>query len=255
MTEESVVEIKEIKEFPFFGVGDSLENRLRNVSLRGFPDVKIYKNASFKFIQLSPEDIRSMLHTPQPNVYRTHLNKVGVLSKLFSKVGINIMHLDRAYDFVAVSESGKVTEWTMLPPVVEHFFVPDTKDRKLDYEKLIGKELREALRKDGLWLNPAVVELEHTSTDRVYDLINDGSHRVHFGLENDGVTILRVSNMTPGFPYYAAPQPYSKVEVVPERNQATIETKIHIVQEPAHKSLYRVFPAGGIKSGDVRPNK
>ena len=89
----------------------------------------------------------------------------------------------------------------------------------------------------------------------MYNLINDGSHRIHYGFENNGIIILRASNMTPGFPYYAAPQPYSRVKVVPKRDQAATETKIHVVEEPSHKNLYRLFPSGGIKSGDVRSNK
>ena len=255
MTDESVIKISIIKEIPFFGSRDSLESRLRNVSLRGFPHVRIYKDASFEFIHLSPHEIKSGLHTPQPNVYRTHIDKIRDLVSLFKKNGIDIMHLDKTYDFLAESGNGKLTEWTILPPVVEQFFIPDTEDGKFDYEKLIGDELREALKKEGLWLNPAALELDQTSMDCVYNLINDGSHRIHYGFENNGITVLRASNMTPGFPYYAVPQPYSRVKVVPERDQAAIETKIHVVKEPGHKNLYRLFPSGGIKSGDVRSEK
>ena len=61
--------------------------------------------------------------------------------------------------------------------------------------------------------------------------------------------------MTSGYPYYAAPQPYSSVNVAQVRDQDGINTKIHVLQDPAHKSLYRLFPSGGIKSGDVRPEK
>ena len=42
MSDESCVKIEIVKEIPFFGK-NSLETRLRNVRLKGFPDVKIYE--------------------------------------------------------------------------------------------------------------------------------------------------------------------------------------------------------------------
>ena len=66
------------------------------------------------------------------------------------------------------------------------------------------------------------------------------------------MTLLVVSGMTPGFPYYAVPQEYSVVRVHDKRDDDAIETKIHVLDSPGHKLLYRLFPSGGIKSGDVR---
>ena len=255
MGDESVLKINVEKEIPFFGQGDSLENRLRKVSLRGFPNIRIYENAVFEIAKFSSQDIIKKLHTPQPSVYRTHLNKIKILHELFKEAGVDILNLDKAYDFTAVSENGVITEWTMLPPVVESFFIPSTLNGKLDYECLIGIEVVEFLNKQNLWLNPELQRINHTNNSRVYNLINDGSHRIHYGFENGGIKVITAQRITQGFPYYAAPQPYSSVKVIPERDQKAIETKIHVLEEPAHKSLYRLFPSGGIKSGDVRPEK
>jgi hypothetical protein len=149
---EDVVRIEILKEVPFFGPGDSLETRLRKVSLKGFPDVKIYQNAKFEPVFLSPEEIMSQLHTPQPVVYRTHLDRVSKLAQLFREKGIDILKLDRAYDFAAVSSEGVETQWTMLPPIVESFSIP-SREGALDYEKLLDERLKMALREEGLWLN------------------------------------------------------------------------------------------------------
>ncbi len=252
MTDESVIKIKIEREIPFFGEGDSLENRLRKVTLRGFPNVKIYEDAKIELIELARDEIQSQLHTPQLRVYRDYLDRIALLAELFKKQGVDILRLDKAYDFVATSGSKVETEWTMLPPVIERFFIPRNGE-KLNYADILGREVIAKLKQDNLWLNPELDSLVHTSTSGTYDLINDGAHRIYFGFENEGIRILRISNITPGFPYYAAPQRY-EVKVFPTREEALKfpETKIHVVQEPAHKSLYRVFSAGGIKSGDVR---
>lgn len=257
MTDESVRRIEILKEIPFDGEGDTLVNRLRKITLRGFPDIKIYENAKFEMVKYGPKDILSKLHTPQLRVYRDHLNRIGVLAALFLREGIDITNLDRGYDFIATSESGKETEWTMMPPIIERFSIPKTEDGRFDYEnnEISADILKEALRKEGLWFNPDALAHRHT-TSGIYDLINDGSHRVHYGYEKGGITVLRISNITPGFPYYAIPQKYN-IRVFSTREEALNipETKIHVVQEPAHKNLYRLFPSGGIKSGDVRLTK
>jgi hypothetical protein len=258
MTDESpVVSIEIIKEVPFEGDRDSLHNRLRNVSLRGFPDVKIYTNAVFESVFLTPEQIEEQLHTPQPAVYQTpNLERIARLARLFKDKGIDICNLTMAYDYTAIHASGQVTEWTILPPIVERFQIPKTKDSKFDYLPLLADSLKASLQQRNLWLNPEALALDNTSDSGFFDLINDGAHRIHYGFENKGIRILRISGITPGFPYYAVPQPY-KVLVYKTREESLKEKdpKIHIVQSPGHKDLYRVFPSGGIKSGDVRPIK
>ena len=256
MGDEIVRSIEILKEIPLTGEGDTLVNRLRNVTLRGFPDVKIYESAKFELVRLSGEDIETKLHTPQLRVYRDHIKRVASLATLFREKGIDILDLDRGYDFLAVSESGEETEWTMIPPIVERFSIPSTSDGKLDYESILGNELKIFLKEQRLWLNPDAVSMPHSSSNGEYDLLNDGSHRIHYGFEQGGITVLRISEVTPGFPYYAVPQKYD-VRVFETREEALEqkETKIHIVQDPAHKSLYRVFPSGGIKSGNVRSGK
>lgn len=252
MTDESVVAIKITKEIPFFGEGDTLETRLRRVSLRGFPDVRIYEHATFEPRFLTPAQIETELHTPQPNVYSDNLARIETLAQLFKQFGIDITSLEKAYDFIARSASGVETNWTMIPPIVERWHIPK-KDRRLDYSNLIGEKLSGHLRKENLGMNPILAEVPHTSSTGFFNLINDGSHRVYFGHLSRGIRIFQVSNITPGFPYYAAPQPYSSVKVVPHADAISTAMKVHIIQDPGQKSLYRLFPSGGIKTGDVRP--
>ena len=121
MTNESCVKIEITKKIPFFGKGDTLETRLRHVSLRGFPDVKIYENAKFRDMFLSPRLIPQILYTPQPSIYQTLLDRISSLHLLFLEQGIDILNLEKAYDFIATSESGEETTWTILPPIIERF--------------------------------------------------------------------------------------------------------------------------------------
>lgn len=253
--EEECIKIEIVKELPLFGEGDTLENRLRKVSLKGFPNVKIYENAKFELVHLTPEQIQNHIHTPQPSVYQTHLKKVKQLSQLFKEKGVDISKLDRAYDYIATSSNGTRTNWTMLPPVVERWQIPITQDGTLDYTSLIGQDLMSAMQVNGWQLSPDVKRIVHSVSTTHFDLINDGSHRIHYGVMNQGTSIIRISGMTPGFPYYAIPQPYSRVKVHEVRDESAIETKLHIITSPGHKSLYRLFPSGGIMSGDVRPEK
>lgn len=255
MSNESCVKIEITKKIPFSGEGDTLENRLRNVTLKGFPDIKIYENASFRTVFLASERIPIYLHTPQPSIYQTHLNRIEQLAKLFHEKGINITDLDAAYDFIATSESGEETEWTMIPPVVERFNIPEGSSGELDYTPLIGPELLEALKEEDLNINPQTLSLKHTAELGDYSLINDGSHRIHYGFQNKGIKIMEISGITSGFPYYAAPQSYSEVQVFANRDKKNTSKKIHIITDPGHKNLYRLFPSGGIKSGEVRPEK
>jgi len=253
MNDESCIAIKILKEVPFFGKGDTLEKRLRKVSLRGFPEIKIYENSNFEFVFLTPEEIITKLHIPQPSIYMTHLDKINSLAKHFLKQKINIFNLDKAYDFIATSKTGQETEWTMLPPVIERFHIPKTNNGKFNYASLIGEKLSKSLKINDLGINPEISKIEYTSKTGFFDEINDGSHRVHYGLETGkGIKILIISEMASGFPYYAVPQKYSTVRIHKERDNSAIETKIHVVDSPGHKHLYRLFPSGGIKSGEIR---
>lgn len=251
--QDEVVSIKITKEIPFFGAGDTLETKLRKVVLRGFPNVRIYENATFTLDFLTPAQIEKRLHTPQPNVYERNLARVKKLSKLFAEKGIDILNLDRVYDFTACSASGEVSEWTMIPPIVERIKIPKHKSGGLNYEPLIGATLAESLREEGLWLNSELLKIPHTSESGVFDLINDGTHRIHLGYLGNGIKILRVDGIVSGYPYYAAPKSYSEVKIMFEPNPETTAMKVHIVQSPAQKKLYRLFPTGGIKTGEVRP--
>jgi hypothetical protein len=242
-------------EVPFTEEG--LFGRLRNVSLRGFPHVKIYKRAEFETEFVPASQIPLRIHTPQLRVYKKpNLERIAKLNALFLNKEVDILDLDRGYDYLFTDENGEESNWTILPPVVERFSIPRDEEGRLNYLPLIGEELANSLRNKNLGLNPELGDLRATSQDDTYDLINDGSHRVHFGFMNRGVRILKISGMTPGFPYYAAPQKYN-ITVFGNRDEALDlpETKVHIVDAPAHKDLYRLFPSGGIMSGDVRSDK
>ncbi len=240
---------------PFLGTGDSLENRLRAVTLRGFPQVAIYKNAHIGHQTWAPDRIRRRLSTPQPHVHRTHLDRVSRLATHFARHGINLYALDAAYDYTAYDENGTATEWTMLPPVVEHFNVPRHPAGGFDYSAQIGPELKARMEEYGWPLNPAAESLNFNPPAEAEDyyLINDGSHRVHAGLERgEAISLIVISGSTPGYPYYAVPQPYSRVQVFPTEAESK-DLKVHVLVAPGHKQLYRNFPSGGILSGDVRP--
>lgn len=254
MSNESCVKIKIIKEVPFFGEGDTIQNRLRKVSLKGFPDVKIYENAEIKEEFLTPEQIKEEISTPQPTVYQSHLDRVESLYNLFKEQDIDLLNLSCAYDFIATSSDGVETEWTILPPVVESFSIPKNEKGGFDYSPLIGDELKKSLDAQELLVNPEVSDMSNYKDE--YNLINDGSHRMHYGYLNGGLKVLKIKGFKNGYPYYAAPQPYSSVTIYPSREKGpTKETKIHVVEAPGHKMLYRLFPSGGIKTGDVRSPK
>jgi hypothetical protein len=254
MSEEECVAIEIVKKFPFFGSGETLETRLRKVQLKGFQNTKIYQNAQFEIAFLTPEQIKQQLYTPQPSVYQTHLEKVDKLARLFSEKGIDISNLDSAFDYIATSSSGAQTNWTILPPVVEVWNIPVI-GGKLNYSPLIGTELQEAMKTNGWSINPHLSALSYNDNANQFHLINDGAHRIHWGFMNKGMKILRIKGVTSGFPYYAAPQPYDSIKVAPIRDINAPETKIHVIESPGHKHLYRLFPSGGIMSGELRPLK
>jgi len=248
-----VARIAITKTVPFAGSGDTLESRLRAVTLRGFPAVQIYQEANISPEIWEPERIRRQLSTPQPHVHQTHLDRVNQLAALFAEQGINLFQLPAAYDYTAYDADGRATEWTMLPPVVEHFRVPRHPEGGLDYRPLVGHQLQSLMTARQWPLNPELAQLTPHDADDDYYLMNDGSHRVHAGLERgQGVALMVISNPMPGFPYYAAPQPYDRVQVFPSKEESQ-DLKVHVLVAPGHKQLYRDFPSGGIKSGNVRP--
>jgi len=253
MTESPVVAIKILKEIPLDGEGDTLYNRLRKVKLRGFPEVSIYETSQFEAIFFNSNQIINDLHTSQLGVYRTHLNRIARLAELFRGHGINILNLNCAYDYIAIHASNEETEWTMLPPVIERCEIPKTKDNRLDYASIISPNLQAKLKELGISFNPNLARIPHTSNTNIFDLINDGAHRIHYGFENGGIKFLRISSVKAGYPYYAAPKKYN-IKVYQTREDAfkEAEIKVHILPNPYHKDLYRLFPSGGIKSGDVR---
>jgi hypothetical protein len=63
-------------------------------------------------------------------------------------------------------------------------------------------------------------------------------------------TMVILSSPQRGFPYYAAPKPYSSVHEELDSEQSD---KTHVLTSPGHKLLYRAFPTGGIRNGNVRP--
>jgi len=240
---------------------DELVRRLNEVKLRGFSDVKIYEGARIQALDLSPSQIRQQIFTPQPTVYRTHLDRVNKMAELFVGHGIDIFNLDGGVDYDAYDDSGEVTQWTLIPPVVE--VVPLAfRNGRLDYEQLINDEVRKLMQTEGHNLNPALLDLEFEDyvalaaqlVPRV-PLICDGSHRIHAAVENDRTQkVLLIDGPKFGYPYYAAPKPYALLDIIPDRPDGGGKDKIDVIEGKGYKNLYRLFPSGGIKSGDLRPD-
>ena len=227
---------------------EELCDRLRKVQLRGFPDICVYEDASFMIEDYSPINIVKDIFTPQPSVYQTHLDKIERLNGLFLNEGVNIFDLTGGYDFIGFDEEGE-KEWTIIPPVVERFFVP-IKDAYLDYSRFLGNDLKQRLNEEGVTLTNLYVDNYKIDFDGWN--ICDGSHRIHFAILNAiNQCLLSIDDIKEGWPYYAVPQPYSKIHVEPERIEDKLD-KIHILPEPCHKWLYRLFPSGGILSGTIR---
>ncbi len=244
--------IKIIKKLPFSGSEDSIQSRLKKVSLRGFPHVKIYEHATFEPVFLTPAEIEGNLYTSQPYVYQNDLDRLERLSLLFKEKGVDIFNLDRGYDFIGRTQSDE-TLWTMIPPIVERLYIPQDEFGRFNYEPLFSNELKETLIRERLGIDEGVFFLSYSSLNGIFDLINDGMHRIHYGYLTGGVRILRIEGMTFGYPYYAAPQSYSSVRVISEKDEETTGMKVHVLRSPGHKLLYRLFPTGDIHSGDVRP--
>jgi hypothetical protein len=234
-------------------------SRLRKVSLRGFPNVNIYKNSKIEIDSISPLGVMG-LFTPQPSVYAPILNRIKRLSDLFSEKGIDIFQLQGGYDYLATDETGEITEWTLIPPIVEVLPIKFNSDRGLDYTKDVGAELIYLMREKGYRLNPELQDLDYPEYGRfkgktmLIPEICDGSHRVEAGSKKGLQNLIFITSPEKGFPYYAAPKPYSCVHEEPERDEDKSD-KTHVLTSPGHKLLYRLFPSGGILSGTVRPTK
>lgn len=253
MSEENCIKIEITKEIPFFGEIDSLANRLRRVSLRGFPDIKIYEKSEFEPTLLTREQVFKNLQIPQPNIYKEKLDRIGILHKLFMEKGINIFSLEKSYDFISTSESGEKKQWTMIPPIIEQFRMPQNYNGTFNYEYLMGEELKKIIRDKGYSINPEIHEINYSKKDDLFNEINDGSHRIHYAIENGfNIRVMIIKKMTFGFPYYAIPVEYSNVKLIEKRDEFAKETKVHIIDPPGHKELYRLFPSGNIMTGEVR---
>ncbi len=226
--------------------------------MKGFPDVKIYANADINISSIAPETIEKDLFIPQPTVYRKgFLDRVRHVDDLFKQQGIDILNLYGGIDYISYDENGEATNWTIIPPVVEvNKF--NFNNGKIDYGGLIGERLARVMQERGHILNPELQQMDYPgfNGEIFLQLVNDGSHRVHYGLEKGiNQNLLFVRQITLGFPYYAAPKPYLMVHVEEERPLEGGKDKTHVLTEPGHKLLYRLFPSGGIFSGDVRHDK
>lgn len=137
------IEIQHVLEF------DELVKRLKNVRLKGFPDVKIYEDSDFIHIKsFSPQRISEQIFTPQPAIYRNFLDRIDRMREIFSERGINIFRLEGGIDYTAFDENGQETNWTIIPPVIEVLLI-NFANHRLDYSKLIGKQLEERMTKRG----------------------------------------------------------------------------------------------------------
>lgn len=253
MGDESLKKIEILKEFSL----SELDERIRKIRLKGFPEIEIYKDSNISIQEFSPEKIVSDIFTPQPRVYRTFIDRINNMAKLFLEQGIDIFKLQGGVDYLAIDDEGIKTEWTLIPPVVEVILIKFSEEG-LDYEDVIGEELKKRMLAEGHTLNEELKKMwfeefnKHLGLSNI-KLICDGSNRIHAAVEKGiNQNLLVIDAPKKGFPYYAAPKPYSKVHVEAERIDGSKSDKTHILSEPGHKHLYRLFPSGGILSGDVR---
>jgi len=236
---------------------DEVCERLKNVRLRGFPHIKIYKDADIKIKSFTPKKIKEEVFTPQPSVYKPVLERIEKMVEIFSRERIDVFRLKGGFDYDALNEKDEVTEWTIIPPVIEvNSFVVD--QMGFDYSGLIGKELKILMKERSYELNPELRNMPCTNRRRTLlkiPVICDGSHRIELGVRRGlEQNLLFIFNLEDGFPYYAVPAPYSSIHEESERVEEKID-KIHILTAPGHKLLYRLFPSGGINNGTVRTLK
>lgn len=251
-----IEKIEILREFNF----SELCSRLRRVSLRGFPDIKIYEDAEINVNTFRPEQVKTDLFIPQPSVYKPELEKVARVEELFLKKGINIFKLNGGVDYIAL-ENSQESEWTIIPPVIEVLPIKFGSSKGLDYLEFIGEEVRKVMEGKNYQLNPELQHLDFPAYARFRGKkvkvpeICDGSHRIELAVRRSlEQNLLFVDSPKQGFPYYAAPKPYSAIHEEAERIEEKLD-KTHVLTAPGHKILYRLFPSGGINSGNLRPRK
>ncbi len=240
---------------------DELCSRLRKVSLRGFPNVRIYEDAKIEIKSFNREKIMRELFTPQPSVYKPILDNIAKIIDIFSAEEINIFKLNAGFDYIAFDENNEITEWTIIPPVIEVLPIKFNLDKGLDYSSLIGEELKMLMKEKDYELNPELQSLNYFEYAKFMGKVKkipeicDGSHRIEVGLRRGlEQNLLFIESPKPGFPYYAAPKPCSSIHEEAERIEEKID-KTHVLTAPGHKILYRLFPSGGINTGTLRPLK
>ncbi len=230
---------------------DELCDKLRKVQLKGFPEICVYSNAKFEIKKFNKEEFIKNIHTPQPTVYKNILDRVNDMEKLFSRQGVDIFSLNGAIEYSAIDDQGE-SIWTLLPPLVEAQKVNLTDNGSITYKGIIGSELLDLIKKKDFKINEYFYGSNNPLSDIKMNVICDGSHRIEQAFRSGrDINILLISNIKQGFPYYAVPQHYSKLQVIPNRKEDP-GTKLHIIEDPGHKALYRLFPTGGLYTGGVR---
>lgn len=262
--------VYDLEPFPFYereGPG-SLEEKLRGVPLRGVntlagQPVRVYEHARLSVVRVAPEELRQRVFTGQPMVYQTHLDFLAQLERAFlEKANERITQLTRCWDFTSrfIDEKGEEqeTRWTLMPPLIEENLLPveGAVQGRLRYEDL------PVHRGNGYALNPALRGYEFGARRYkvVFPLICDGIHRIYLAYgRGEPVAVSWVSGLAEGFPYYAHPQPFEKIRVVPSHDHehdpeyADLH-KVHVLDKEHEKRLYRLFPAVGLNTGGVRPD-
>jgi hypothetical protein len=175
------------------------------------------------------------------------------MANLFREKNIDIFSLEGAIDYIAIDENGEESNWTLLLPLIEFQKVNSTVNGNVTYYNIIGKDLLNLIEKEKFVINQDYYKnSDPTKKSKFLPVICDGSHRIEAAFQSGKeINVLLVSNIKDGFPYYAVPISYSEVKVLPERTEST-STKIHVLEEPGHKALYRLFPTAGLYTGGVR---
>lgn len=213
-----------------------LIDALREVTLKGFPNIKPYADAQIDIETWTPKQVMEKIYTPQPTLYSPNLERIKQLFSEFKQHGVNIFGLEHSIDF----EDDEQTQWTLMPPTIEEYNVP------LAYQQ-IHPTLRQHIT------NEFREYSENQSYAKPVWCICDGSHRIETARQlGKPITLLFIKNTNPQYPYYALPQPYSQVEIITERPEGGSPTKLHILREPHHKNLYRMYPTAGLYTGGVR---
>lgn len=229
---------------------DQLFDKLKKVQLKGWPEILPYSESTFEVKTLQPNEVKNLLYTPQPKVYLERLDRLSELDESFKNQGMDsFTSLTQCYDFTATSPNdlGETEEadWTLIPPIIEALKYPTS----IDYPSFTSGIL------------PSNVEflpdLPDKKVETTYPLICDGDHRIYFAVKNNlPITVLLISNIKKGYPYYALPQKYWKKELATRADGELPENaqfdKIHILPKADEKKLYRLFPSAGIQSGGVR---